>query len=227
VGRPRTIDIPALLAATRAVFTEKGLRATTADIARAAGVAEGTLFHHFRTKEDLVRAALVPAGEPPWAAALPARVGRSTVEEELTSVAQEIVVFFRQVLPLVMLSWSNQPPGRLPNLLTQPDPPPLRALKRLTGYFEAEMRLGRLRRHDPEIVARAFLGGVQSFVMFELVLAAQEELPLPVDTFVRGFVRLLLAGAGPAHDSFSSTRSSKSRSRRSTAGTAKAKGERP
>jgi AcrR family transcriptional regulator len=44
-----------LLAATR-VFAERGLSAPTAAITNAAGVAEGTLFTYFKTKDELVNA---------------------------------------------------------------------------------------------------------------------------------------------------------------------------
>jgi AcrR family transcriptional regulator len=48
-----------ILAAARALFEEKGYQgATTAQIAAAAGVPEGTLFEDFRTKRDLVFAVL-------------------------------------------------------------------------------------------------------------------------------------------------------------------------
>ncbi len=42
-----------LLAAAEAEFAERGLSASVADIARRAGVAKGTVFRHFPTKEDL------------------------------------------------------------------------------------------------------------------------------------------------------------------------------
>lgn len=54
----RTRD--AVLAAARAVFTERGFAgASTAAIARAAGVTEGALFHHFATKALLFREVFV------------------------------------------------------------------------------------------------------------------------------------------------------------------------
>ncbi|MDY6971474.1 MAG: TetR/AcrR family transcriptional regulator [Thermodesulfobacteriota bacterium] len=43
-----------LRSATR-LFAEKGFDSTpTSEVAKAAGVAEGTVFHHFRTKEDIL-----------------------------------------------------------------------------------------------------------------------------------------------------------------------------
>ena len=45
-----------ILAAARAVFAEGGPDATTEEVARRAGVAAGTVFRHFPTKADLLRA---------------------------------------------------------------------------------------------------------------------------------------------------------------------------
>jgi AcrR family transcriptional regulator len=45
-----------LLTAAEDEFAERGLSASIADIARRAGVAKGTVFRHFATKEDLIAA---------------------------------------------------------------------------------------------------------------------------------------------------------------------------
>ncbi|MDF2825990.1 MAG: transcriptional regulator, TetR family [Mycobacterium sp.] len=45
-----------LLAAAEAEFAEQGASASVAEIARRAGVAKGTVFRHFATKEDLIAA---------------------------------------------------------------------------------------------------------------------------------------------------------------------------
>ncbi|ONH23025.1 TetR/AcrR family transcriptional regulator [Pseudofrankia asymbiotica] len=45
-----------ILEAAGAVFAEKGASASTEEVARRAGVAIGTVFRHFPTKEDLLRA---------------------------------------------------------------------------------------------------------------------------------------------------------------------------
>jgi AcrR family transcriptional regulator len=46
----------AILSAATEVFAERGLGAATSAISHAAGVAEGTLFTYFKTKDDLVNA---------------------------------------------------------------------------------------------------------------------------------------------------------------------------
>ncbi|EGW37424.1 TetR/AcrR family transcriptional regulator [Desulfosporosinus sp. OT] len=50
-----------ILKAALTVFTEKGYSAsTTSEIARVAGVAEGTIFRHFKTKKEILLATLIP-----------------------------------------------------------------------------------------------------------------------------------------------------------------------
>jgi len=50
-----------ILEAALRIFTQKGYNgSTTAEIARAAGVAEGTIFRHFATKKELLIAVLKP-----------------------------------------------------------------------------------------------------------------------------------------------------------------------
>ena len=57
MARPRSEDKRnAILAAATRVFAERGLGAATAAISAAAGLAEGTLFTYFPTKDDLVNA---------------------------------------------------------------------------------------------------------------------------------------------------------------------------
>jgi hypothetical protein len=162
----------------------------------------------------LFQAAMRPTiEEPPWAKTLVTRVGQGDLRENLYDIGLELLGFFRQVVPLMMMTWSN--PGKdggLPDHLRGPNPPPLRALKRLSAFFEAEIRAGRLRRRDPEILARVFLGSLQNYTFFELVLGASDVLPLPEASYVRGMVDLLWSGAAP--ETFVSGHSSKSRSRR-------------
>jgi AcrR family transcriptional regulator len=196
MGRKPTVDADRILAVARKVFLEKGIRATTAEVARRAHVAEGSIFNRFPTKGDLFREAM-KVSEPPWVFGLPKRIGAGEIEAGLVELGKEITDFFRLLMPLVMLSWSNPTPTGFPEILTGPNPPPLLVVKALAGYFEGEMRLGRISRHDPEIAARLFLGGLQNFVMLELLARSQEILPLPIETYLRGMVSLLLRGLQP------------------------------
>jgi len=198
MSRPVSIKDQTIIDAARSVFLEKGIGATTAEVAERAGVSEGTLFKRFRSKAELFQAAMHPQfAELGWLADLEARVGQGELQAQLTELGAAGVAFFRQLMPIMMMSYANPAPNGLPELLNQPNPPPLRALRRLTGYFEAEIRLGRLRPVDPEILARIFLGSLQQYVFFDLLFQAHQPLPLPLPTFLRGLVAMLWSGAGP------------------------------
>jgi AcrR family transcriptional regulator len=196
MARPVTIKDETILEAARAVFLERGILGTTAEVAERAGVSEGTVFNRFKTKLELFHAAMRPQlEEPGWLRTLGSRVGKGDLRQNLVELGGEIIAFFRTVLPFMMMSWSN--PSGVPAHFLGPNPPPIRGLKLLTGYFEAEMRARRLRRHDPEVVARTFVGALQNYVFFEILLKANEELPLAEEVFLRGLVNLLWNGAAP------------------------------
>jgi AcrR family transcriptional regulator len=200
MARPITIKDETILEAARAVFLERGIQGTTAEVAERAGVSEGTVFNRFKSKIELFQAAMQLA-EPAWLKTLGDRVGEGEVRDNLLDLGAQIIAFFRTILPLMMMAWSNPAAADdrplLPGAFSGPNPPPLRALKQIAAYFEAEMRRKRMRRHDPEVLARAFLGPLHSYVFFELLLAANEELPLSEEVFLRGLVNLLWNGAAP------------------------------
>ena len=189
-----------ILDAAREVFLELGFQATTAEVARRAQVSEGSVFKRFRSKFELFHAAMLPRLESvDWTRGLSTRVGEGAVREHLHELAHLAIAFFRSTVPLMMMSWSNPDPAGPTAIFAhmEGEPPPVRAIKRVTSYFEAEMRLGRLRSVDPEVLARAFTGGIVQFVMFEVMLGAQGMLPLPEGSFVDGLVDVLWRGARP------------------------------
>jgi AcrR family transcriptional regulator len=198
MARPLSISDEQILAAARAVFLEKGISATTAEVARRAGCAEGSVFKRFSTKWELFHKAMeIDFADPAWLRHLEERVGRGPLRKTLVEVGLEIIDFFRRLVPLMAMAWSNPGPDGLPAHLSGPNPPPLRGIKRTAAFFEAEMRAGRLKRHDPEIVARTYLGALQNYAFLDVILKAGQELPLPAESYVRGLVRLLLHGAAP------------------------------
>ncbi len=196
MARPTQITDEQILNAAREVFLERGFQATSAEVARRARVAEGSIFKRFKTKHALFAAAM-HTEEPEWIRGLAQRSGKGDLKQQLTELGLEIVSFFRQLMPIIMMSWSNPGPNGLPDVLSSPNPPPLRAIQKLAAFFESEIRAHRIRKHDAEIVARAFLGGLQNYVFMELILKAQDELPLPAEMHVRGLVNLLWNGLKP------------------------------
>ena len=62
--------------------------------------------------------------------------------------------------------------------------------------LEAERRAGRIRDMDPDVMSRVFLGSIYNFVALELMMGRHDPHPMPISTFVRGLVDLVLRGAG-------------------------------
>jgi AcrR family transcriptional regulator len=198
MARPTTISDEKILNVARAVFLEHGFAATTAEVARAAGVAEGSIFKRWKTKQELFLAAMKPAGDvPEFMRDLAARVGHGDVCDTLTEMATQGIEFFKQLLPMAMMMWSNPSTNGLPAHLDVPNSGPVRGLKALAGYFEAEMKKGRMARRDPEVLARTFLGAIQHYAFLDLLDRNRAELPLPAPMFVRGLVHLIWNGVAP------------------------------
>jgi AcrR family transcriptional regulator len=198
MARHATIRDETILDAAREVFLSRGVQATTAEVAERAGVSEGTLFNRFKSKGELFRKAMLSHGAKiPWIATLPDRVGKGRVREHMVDIGLQVVEFFRILMPFMMMSWSNKGSGDLPAVMLADDPPPAAALRKLSAYFDAESRAGRIRETNPAILARAFVGGLQSFVFFEMLLKGKDPVSMPAEEFVRGHVALLWTGIEP------------------------------
>jgi AcrR family transcriptional regulator len=200
MARPPTIRDETIIEAARAVFLARGIQATTAEVAERAGVSEGSIFNRFKSKEELFQAAMAQdfAGPPEWIKSLERRAGKGELKDQLYELGLEIIAFFQKTIPLTMMAWSNAPcENWLPRHLGSPNPPPLRGLKAVVRFFEAETRAGRMRRHDPEVLARSYMGSLHTYAFFDVLYRAHDELPLAAEVYVRGLVHLIWTGAAP------------------------------
>jgi AcrR family transcriptional regulator len=198
VARPTTISDERILEAARAVFLEHGIAATTAEVAKRAGVAEGSIFKRFATKADLFKAAVqIDFEDPEFLRTLVGARDEDDPRQVLFDVGLQAVTFFRRLMPLAMLQFGTGKKVGVPEQLLGPSAPPLRALRALAAFIERQARAGRMRKHDPEIVARMLLGSIQSYVFFEIVLRAQQKMPLPVEDYLRGLINVLWTGVEP------------------------------
>ncbi|MEI9940966.1 MAG: helix-turn-helix domain-containing protein [Pseudomonadota bacterium] len=190
----------------RDVFLERGIRATTLEVAERAGVSEGVLFHRFKSKEALFSAAMDFDREE-----APRRVLKAIEElqrpeglearESIIQLATTLIEVGRVALPIMMMSWSNPQPFAVP-LFDKKRSKFREILKALGGYFEQQMQRGKLRQMDPEVLARALLGAVHHFVLTRILLEDGDSAVMPEGMFVRGLADLLLNGAA-AHEATS------------------------
>ncbi|HEX2669907.1 MAG TPA: helix-turn-helix domain-containing protein [Polyangiaceae bacterium] len=203
-GRPPTIDSQRLLAVARDVFLERGIRATTLEVAERAGVSEGVLFHRFKSKEALFSAAMDFDREEPPRRVLKAieELRREELEarEAIIRLATTLVEVGRVALPIMMMSWSNPQPLAAP-LFDEKRKKFQQILKSLGSYFELQMERGKLRQLDAEVLARTLLGSVHHFVLTRILIEEGDGAAMPEGMFVRGLADLLLNGAAASDTS--------------------------
>lgn len=174
----------AILDAAVAAFTESGFRgASTATIAKAAGVSEGIVFHHFGSKHGLLEACAAEAAAEfvgQWAGH---RLDRPT---------------YRRFL-LATFEWINEHP-MLVQVWVDGDDRVISAVRRgcqqsivaaETEAIAAAQRAGRCRSGDPELLARLQFGMVGEALVSRLDQPGRWDFEELVDQTAGGLVRLL------------------------------------
>jgi len=155
-----------LLDAAHDLLRERGIMGTTTrEIARAAGVADGTLYNYFRTREALFLA-LFDRTLPMLKHVLgdlPLRVGQSDVRTNLTEVMVAALGFFREVVPMFAAVFSDPALNESYRAQMKVDGRgPHKAYVLFERYLQAEQRMGRISQGvDPtttgqQLIASAF-----------------------------------------------------------------------
>ncbi|MGH3735306.1 MAG: TetR/AcrR family transcriptional regulator [Micromonosporaceae bacterium] len=153
-----------IVSAAAEVLRARGLaRATTKEIAKAAGLSEAALYKHFRDKTALFLAVLGERGPTnlgPVLARLPERVGHHAVTDVLVEVAVAATDFYEQGFPMAASLFSE--PSLLDahrSALRARGAGPQLVGRALSDYLTAEQRLGRVgARVDPAAAASLLLG---------------------------------------------------------------------
>ena len=194
--RPQTISDEQILQAAREVFLEHGPSVATAQVARRAGISEGTIFRRFGTKHALFSAAMGVKHKEDWSHGLQQLAGQGSVRANLIQVVLKMIDFLRDLVPRVMVmhSGSGKPPPR--NFFDGPNSPMRRNFIRLTAYLRAEIQRGRVRRTDPEIIARVLGASCWNYAFHEAIGAQMFE-PTDAGTFAEKLVGMLWEGLEP------------------------------
>ncbi len=196
MARPITISDERILEAARAVFLKDGFDASTVEIAQQAGVAEGTLFRRFATKEGLFRAAMKPPAVPSWVRELDNLSGQGDMRDNLMRIAHEIIHFAQGRIPFVMLRWSHKPSSSDPVPADEGSPAVARDSRRLARFLQQEVDNGRLRPFQVEMVARLLMGPCLNLVLDSVVnkqpLTAEE-----IERFTADLIDTLWQGIAP------------------------------
>jgi TetR/AcrR family fatty acid metabolism transcriptional regulator len=189
-----------ILTAAAAVFAEKGFdRATISDVARAAGLADGSIYNYFRDKQDLLVHLPHQFIRPPVEALRAARGTDTpaTAEALLQGMAQNIVNVITQNRELARVLFTSIPFVDQDLRVEYMRQVPLYALEALEEYITAQQAAGVFRADlDAAIAARAFPGLMLFFLLVQEILQPPklprfeyaEVLPQVVQIFLHGVI---------------------------------------
>jgi AcrR family transcriptional regulator len=202
-----------ILEAAREVFLQKGFSGSTLEIAQRSSISEASIFKRFATKEELFLAAMGIPERPLWIQELDSLSGAGDVKQNLIQVCRQILEFYREVMPILMMLRSRG--DALPETGLKSESKPIRDLTILTGFLEREIKQGRLRPCEPKTVAHILLGSLMNYVLLEPELCAvtiptsesgtTTDLPsvnLFTDEsyFIQNLVEIIWLGIAPIHD---------------------------
>jgi AcrR family transcriptional regulator len=193
MGRRKRVGDDALLAVAREVFVEKGIAASTRDIARRAGISEAVIYQRHPTKAHLFFAAMVPPALN-VEALLSAPAHDRSVVEQLEGIALGMMTYFREVVP-ILLRLVTHPAFDVEQFAQQhPDSPFGRLHLGLMQYLESQRARGRIVAEHVGPAALTLFAALHS-------LAVLERLGVHGGTFddavIRAMVRSLWTGLAP------------------------------
>ena len=181
----------ALIGAGRRLFGEQGFAATSVDdLARAARVTTGALYHHFPTKTALFETVFEAVHAELMSASASAASGAA---DELDALARGFGAFLDAVLePDVQRIIVTDAPAVL-GLARFTELDERYAVSAIVAALQAADAAGRLHADDPETIARLLLGAL---VRGSMLIAGSAD-PAATRESVGRAVRALLAGFAP------------------------------
>lgn len=177
------------------VFAEKGFdRATNKDIAQAAGVTSGLIYHYFESKEELLKAIFKEHSPRHLLDTLPHDVAHLPPDVFLRQVAYQILTIVESE-PYIQLSKIFLSQVHHHSKMATIGFSAMReVLTLLEGYVESQMEQGVLRRTDPSLVIQLFGGSIMAMMIRRHLLHDPLALQYTQEQIVEGAVTLTLQG---------------------------------
>jgi AcrR family transcriptional regulator len=193
-----------LLAATEKLLASHGLGAvSTRDIAKAANVAEGALYHHFGDKAELiVSVVLHQLGDfPEVLQSLPLQVGQNTVQKNLETVLESAFAFHHRITPLVCSLFADlELLAKVRGMMNERSMGPGRAAVAIAAYLRAEQQLGRVSvSAGPETISELMMAVSFNAALCDQFFCGGTEPKGKARQRLREAVRALIVGLQPAN----------------------------
>jgi len=192
-----------LLAATEKLLASHGLGAvSTRDIAKAANVAEGALYHHFGDKAELIISVVLhQLGDfPEVLQNLPLQVGQNSVQKNLETVLESAFAFHHRITPLVCSLFADQELlAKVRGMMNERSMGPGRAAVAIAAYLRAEQQLGRVSASaDPETFSELMMAVSFNAAMCDQFFCGGES-KVKARQRLRESVRAIVAGLQPSN----------------------------
>jgi AcrR family transcriptional regulator len=166
-----------------AVFATKGVDgATIKDLSEAAGVAQGLLYHYFRSKDELLEAALDRHYFLPELRRITSLDRDRPVAEVLLEVVTGFDALLREKRQFVQVVFREAMSN--PMVAERLERGRREGVRLLTEYLDSRVAAGELRPHDTETTAR----------LLAYAVAAANLIGTPTDTFLPKVVETVLHG---------------------------------
>ncbi|WP_328873236.1 TetR/AcrR family transcriptional regulator [Streptomyces sp. NBC_00287] len=194
VQKPARVRI--LDAAHELMLTVGLARATTKEIAKAAGCSEAALYKYFDSKEELFVRVLTERLPrlTPLLSSLTAEPGAGTLQDNLTRIAREAALFYEQSFPIAAsLHAEAQLKRRHDDALRKIGAGPHLPIEALDAYLRAEQTTGRVRAGADTFAAASLLLGACAHRAFAYEATLSGDRP-PADAFAARLARTLLDG---------------------------------
>lgn len=176
------------------LFSQKGYHATSIrDIARAAGITEGLIYHYFESKEDLLKSIVersnkenkieileIPDNLPIHEALR--LIGRSFFQR--LSRGREI---FRLMIGESYL-FEKEEKFFFPKMIYE------NGMKNMGEFLKRRMDRGELKKRDPVLSARQFMGSLASFFIFQEMLSGKRVVNVEPGKFLDLSIKIFLEG---------------------------------
>ncbi|MFJ6509535.1 TetR/AcrR family transcriptional regulator [Streptomyces sp. NPDC091879] len=197
--RSKPARIRILDAAHELMLTLGLSRATTKEIAKAAGCSEAALYKYFASKEELfirvLQERLPRLG--PLLERLTAEPEQHSLEENLTAIARQAALFYEQSFPIAASLYAEtQLKRRHDEAMRAMGAGPHMPIRGVAAYLRAEQDAGRVQPGADTYAAASLLLGACAQRAFAYD-ATQDGTAPPLDSFAPGLARTLLTGIAP------------------------------
>jgi AcrR family transcriptional regulator len=168
---------------------------TTKEIAREAGCAEGTIFKHFRRKDDLSLAVVLEKAPRFRDISAGKQAGKGSVRRNLEDITVAALRFSEKLIPMAAALFADTNLlARQRQALNKSEQAPKEAFDLIASYISQEQRFGRVsRRVAPLMISSLLLGSCFHRAFLRQALG-KHLLPMKDREFARALVSCLLTG---------------------------------